>query len=108
MVRRAPLAVNPRDNSRYRDWANATSTTIRRCNIQPFLQSNKKNQEIDAGREFTKTLWQAFFPPGSDILSSDLVDYAGNTYEVLAEPGRWRFITGQERYTSVILVRREG
>lgn len=107
-IKRAPLVVEPAGNEQYRDWANATLTTVSHCNLQPFLPSDRLQYEVNAEREFSRAVWRLYCPPGTDLLPSDRVIYAGEEYEVVSEAARWRRLGGQERYVGVILQRRIG
>lgn len=107
-VVRAPLVVSARDNSQYRDWANATETEISGCNVQPFILSEKLLQEVNAEREFVKQVWRVWLPPGSDVTYTDRGIWRGELHDILGINGIWNHIMGPEHHRDIMIRRREG
>lgn len=105
---RAVLAVSARDNSEYRDWANATETVITQCAVQPFVLSEKLVEEVNAEREFIKQAWRVWAPAGTDVLYTDRAIWRGEEYEVLGITGIWNHVYGPEHHRSFMIRARVG
>lgn len=106
--RRAPLVKNPRDNTYYRDWSQATEVTITDCSIQPYRMSEKLNFEITEEREFSRTVLRFFCPPGTDVESTDVIIYRGREYTVFGHAGEWFDLHGNFHHVAFIARHREG
>lgn len=108
VVRRAPLVTNPRDNTQYRDWDNATDTLVTNAQVQPFLLSEKLNFEITKEREFARTGIRFFAPADTDVQHTDRIIYRGEQYDVLGHDGDWTNFRGKVDHVAFIARRREG
>lgn len=108
IVKRAPLKTDSRDNSKWRDWANATQTTVKKCMIEPFPLAEKLNYEDNRDREFARSAVRIYMPPGTDVVSTDRLIWDGKEYQVLGHPGKWSRFNGKEHHISVIAQIREG
>lgn len=108
IIRRADLVTNPRDNTEYRDWNNATETLIENAQVQPFLLSEKLNFEITKEREFARQGQRFFAPAGTDIRHTDRIIYRGDEYEVFGELAVWTNFKGQDDHVAFIARIREG
>jgi len=108
IVVRASFATSTRDNSQYRDWANATQTTISGCNVQSFILSEKLLQEKNAEREFIQQVYRVWAPAGTDVQFSDRIIWRGVEYDVLGVPGVWNHIMGPEHHRDFMIRLREG
>lgn len=87
--KRAALVVDPRDKSKYRDWAHATETPITGCMVEPFLLSNQLIQEVNAAREYASNFLRVWAPAGTDVVYTDHVIYRGVEFEVWGETTPW-------------------
>jgi len=106
--KRAPLVQNPRDNTWYRDWDNATELLITNCMVQPFRLSEKLNFEITVEREFSRTVMRFFCPADTDIESTDRIIYLGKEYTVFGHLGQWFNFRGELNHVAFLARRREG
>jgi hypothetical protein len=101
-VRRAPLIADGRYGADRRDWATATAIVISGVSVQPFSAAE---QTLD--REYTATRLRLFAPPGTDLISTDRVEWRGVMYEVDGEPDRW-FDEGQADHIEAVITRMTG
>lgn len=108
IIRRAPLVVNPRDNTEYRDWDNATDTLVVNAQVQPFLLSEKLNYEITKEREFARQGQRFFAPAGTDVEYTDRIIYREEEYEVFGVNAVWTNFRGQVDHVAFIARIREG
>lgn len=106
---RAPLTLDSRDNSYYRDWANSTETEYNNCLVEPYRMAEKLNAEDLVDREFMQSAIRVFAPPDVDVLYTDRLrvfspndDYAGIEFQVLGLPGRWHDFDGKRVYKGII------
>lgn len=107
-ILRAPLVVDPVDNSSYRDWDTAVSTPVYRCSVQPFPMAEKLNFEENRSREFSRTAIRIWCPPGTRFEPTDRILYMGETYDVFGHQGVWHRFRGQEHHVQIIARLREG
>lgn len=105
---RAALVASGRDGTLQRDWANATETTVTKCNIQPFRLAEKLNFEDNRDREFARSALRVFAPAGTDIEPTDRVIYRGNTYDVFGFMGEWADFDGNQHHIAFVIRLREG
>lgn len=107
-IRRAPLAVSPRDNSEYRDWANATDTDVTNCNVQMFIMSEKLMAEITEDREAIREVFRVWAPAGTDVTYTDAIIWRGDEYEAHGRIGQWDHIMGPPHHVDFLIRRRVG
>jgi len=107
-IQRAPLVVDPRDGSKYRDWNNPTEISVRDANVQPFPMAEKLNYEENKDREFSRTAIRIWAPSGTRFEPEDRIVYLGETYEVFGHQGTWHRFSGLEHHVQVIARIREG
>lgn len=79
------------------DWSSPATTSVEHCAVQP-----EQGLEVIDGRQLTVTRWRLFAPHGTDLVSTDRVEYAGDVYEVDGEPQRW---DGRRGYVTALLTR---
>lgn len=108
VIQRAPLLIDPRDGSSYRDWNNPVQTTVRDANVQPFMMAEKLNFEENRDREFSRTAIRVYAPPGTDVESTDRIVYNSRTYDVFGTPGDWHRFSGLKNHVAFIARIREG
>lgn len=104
----APLVADPRDNTQYRDWANANRVVVRNCLVQPFLLTDKLKIEENEEREFSEDTWRVWAPAGTVIDHHNRVEFQGVVYEVRGLPGEWRDFTGRVAHLNFMIRRRVG
>lgn len=107
-VVRAPLVVDPRDNSKWRNWSVATRTDIPKCMVEPFPLAEKLNYEENRDREFARSALRMYLPAGTDVVSTDRLEWNGEEYQVLGHPGRWSRFNGDEHHVAIIAQIRSG
>lgn len=102
-VLRAPVVVDPRDNSEYRDWVNADRFPVIWSMILPFQMSEKLAYANNRDREYSQQYLKVYAPPGTDVLYTDRVEYWGELYVVVGSPGRRRDFDGVENHVEFII-----
>lgn len=107
-VVRAPLAVDARSGSQYRDWDNAVTTPVIWSLITPFELAEKLSFEDTKEREYARINMKVYAPPGTDVVHTDKIVYLGDVYEVLGHIGRWPTFDGQEHHVEFVIQRKEG
>lgn len=108
VIKRAPLALDTRDNSLWRDWDNATFTTVRFCLVEPFPLAEKLNFEINRDREFSQSAVRIYMPPETDCIYTDRIEYDGYTWNVLGHPAKWIQFDATPEHLAVIAQIRHG
>ena len=101
-VTRAPL-VSDRGSER-RDWANAKSSTVSNCSIQP----NTTNTDMTEARTERSIKATGYFAPDADIAKGDLVEWEGIRFAVDGIPMLIKSATGAVSHLRVNLVEWEG
>lgn len=105
---RADLVRDPKDNSLYRDWDNATHVPIENCSVQAPKLSDKLRTEVDNEREFQLTFLRLYVPPNVSLRYTDRVIFQDNLFDVQGEPTPWRRFSGKEHHITALLKLREG
>lgn len=103
------VTVDTRDNTEYLTYTDGA--TIRNCSLQPFLMTEKFQEEYTTERESTRTFFRVFCPVLPEILEIDQtyqIRYADEVYEVHAIPGEWRALSGRPDHIAFLLKRRVG
>lgn len=108
VIKRAPLVVDARDNTPYRDWANATSTTVNNCMVEPFPLAEKLNFEDSRDREYSETSVRIYAPPDTDVVYTDRIEWNGHTFQVLGHPGLWTDLNGKASHRAIIAKIKQG
>lgn len=106
-IRRAALVLDSRDNSLYRDWANATLIEVDNCMVEPYKMAEKLNSESDVDREYAATSIRVFAPPDTVVYYTDRLlvsafGYEGIEFNVLGIPGAWHDLKGKRVYRGII------
>lgn len=107
VIIRAPLVLDSRDNSYYRDWPNATRTEYGNCMVEPYRMAEKLNSETDVDREFASTSIRVFAQPDCDVVYTDRLTvssfgYEGIEFSVLGLPGAWHDFQNKRVYKGII------
>lgn len=108
IIVRAPLVIDNRDNTKWRDWDNATETTVRNCMVEPFPLAEKLNFEIGRDREFAQSAVRIYMPADTDIIYTDRLLHDGYTWQVLGHPGLWFDFKANRNHKAVIAQIRQG
>lgn len=108
VIIRAPLIINSRDNTPWRDWDNASQTTVEGCMVEPFPLAEKLNFEENRDREFARTALRIWVPSGTDITYTDRVLYNSRLYDVFGDPGFWKNFDGEVHHIAFIARYRAG
>lgn len=83
VTRVRPASTVDAKGNTHPDWANATTATTLAW-IQPVSSSEQTtNQDRIVAR------WRLFLPPAADMLATDRITYAGETYFVDGEVQTW-------------------
>lgn len=85
-VLRAPLVAGDYGNATTREWADASTSTITGCSVQPAPSS-----EYAIDRDSITTRLLAFVPAHADIEATDRVVWSGETYDIDGDVLRWEF-----------------
>lgn len=102
------MLTDLRDNTKYRDWPNATRTLVRGCIIEPMKLAEKINKEDNKDREFVHTPSRCYCPSTTDVIHTDRIEYDGELYDVFGKPMPWRGFDNVGTYISFIMIFREG
>jgi hypothetical protein len=108
IIVRAALVLDTRDNSLYRDWVNATQTTVTGCNVQPYPMAEKLNVEDTRDREYVRTALRCYAPKTTDVVYTDRVIYNSQLYDIFGDGGEWDHVDGSQNHLAFILRRRNG
>lgn len=103
---RAPLVTSPYGDPE-RDWDAATSTPLSGWRIQP-MQGSRVNVADTLPRDGLDRRHRAFGPFASDVLTTDRIEWQGETWRIEGDVDRWRSPTGSIAHTELILARMEG
>lgn len=101
-VKRAPIAK--KNGMEYRDWKNATSTTI--SNVQITGQTTSRDFEGRTEQMLDRRTLRAKYD--ADIQKGDRIEWNGGTYEIDGEVFHTKSPTGRISSTRCTLVRWEG
>lgn len=102
VIIRAPLLIDARDNTPWRDWDNAVETTINNCMVEPFPLAEKLNFEDNRDREYSRTAIRIWVPPSTDVVYTDRVRWGADIFDVFGTPGRWINFDGKLQHISFI------
>lgn len=108
-IRVPTTTIDPNDNTRYFSYADGA--TIQGCNIQPFLTTEKFQEEFTLEREATRTFFRLFMPISLETLAVDdtyRIVFQDIEYEIHAIPGEWRHFDGRKNHIAVLIKRRKG
>lgn len=96
-ILRAPLVVDARDNTSYRDWDNAVEIVVTGAKVNPFQLAEKLNFEINSEREYARTGMKFFGPPNEDELpeSTDRILFRDQEWSVFGVPLMWTDFEGE-------------
>jgi hypothetical protein len=108
VVVRAPLVLDTRDNSYWRDWDNAVRTTLNNCMVEPFPLAEKLNFEINKDREFSQSAIRVYTQADADVIYTDRLEYDGYSWQVLGHPGLWVDLRNNRNHKAVIAQIRQG
>ena len=69
------------------DWATASRVAVSPVNVQPLSTTER----VAIGGDLSVLMMRVFTGRGVDVdvLATDRVEYAGNTFEVVGAPQRW-------------------
>lgn len=73
------------------DWSKATSLSITGCSMQPAGTSLSQDGRVLAVSDG----YTCYFPPGSDVIAGDKIQYDGKDYQIIGEPRVWNSPTGR-------------
>jgi hypothetical protein len=104
----AALTTDPKDNTQYRDWTNATRTEVRWCMVQPFQLSSRLQKADNQAREWRAAYFRIWFPAGTVLDAADRLEFNGQTHDVYGEPGTWWDLNGVESHITCLTLVREG
>jgi len=104
IILNAELITNPRDNSLYRDWENATSVTVPHCNVQAFPLAEKLQFEFNLDREFTRSGFRVYAPANTAVFRTSRVRWRDEEYDVHGEPGPWHALNPPSRLDHVAFI----
>jgi len=73
------------------DWSKATSLSITGCSMQPAGTSLSQDGRVLAVSDG----YTCYFPPGSDVIAGDKIQFDGKDYQIIGEPRVWNSPTGR-------------
>lgn len=100
--------VDTRDNTTYWTWADGA--TVRNCSFQPYLLTEKFQEEFTLERESSRTFCRVFVPVNDDTLLINeqyRIVFQGEQYEVHAITGEWRAFSGRKDHIAFLVKRRD-
>ena len=103
------LTVDSRDSTNYYTYSDGA--VIRRCSFQPFLMTEKFQEENTNEREYTRTFYRVFVPWTTEteqINDTYRIVFEGYEYEVHALIGKWRRLNGSKHHIAFLCKRRKG
>lgn len=100
---RAPLLTTGAAGRRARDWSAAVSVAFTGCSFQPLSTT-----EYISDREFAATHWKAIVPGRADFVSTDRVEWLGDSYEVDGDAEYWDDMKGKSHHTTFLCKRWQG
>lgn len=104
----AALVTSSRDNSKERDWANATTQTAVGCSVQPFLMSNKLIKIDNEDREWVQEFLRIYIPAGQPTPAyTDRIQWRTQTLDSYGPSQPW-YHKGVLHHTQIIGRFREG
>jgi hypothetical protein len=99
--------VDSRDNTTYYTYTDGAIVTG--CSFQPFLMTEKFQEEFTLERESSRTFFRVFMPATDDtLLVTDKyrIRFDGVIYEVHAQAGEWRHFSGRLNHVAFLCKRR--
>lgn len=109
LLREPTIVVDSDDGTTYYEYSDGAS--IRNCYFQPFLMTEKFQEESTLERESSRTFFRVFVPWTSEteqILDTWRIVFEGTEYEVHAQEGRWRDFRGQKNHIAFLVKQRTG
>lgn len=103
------VTVDTRDNTEYLVYTDGA--TVGDCSLQPFLMTEKFQEEYTTERESTRTFFRVFVPVLPETSAMDetyRIRFDGDVYEVHAIPGEWRSLGGRADHIAFLIKRRVG
>lgn len=104
----AELVLDAFDNSQYRDWANATTTDVAHCMVQPFKLSSRLVHEDNLQREFASEYYRVWMPAGTAVSYIDRLMWRGIRMEVFGDEQRFYTFAGVEHHLQLLGVTLSG
>lgn len=104
----APVVNDPRGNINRNDWDNPTETTVYRCSIQPFPMAEKIAYEKNYERDFSRTAFRVWAPPGTVVTAKSRIRWKGKVYEIFGGSGQWINFDGTEHHVQFVIRLKEG
>lgn len=84
---------------------------VRNSFFQPFLMTEKFQEEFTNERETTRTFYRVFVPWNSvtELITDEYrITFKGSVYEVHALIGEWSHFSGEQNHIAFLVKRREG
>lgn len=103
LLRPWTAVVEARGNTKYYEYSDGA--TVRHCNFQPFLMTEKFQEEFTIERESSRTFYRVFAPVTPETLLIDEkyhIVFEGVEYEVHAVPGEWRYFSGRKNHIAFL------
>lgn len=103
------VVVDSRDNTRY--YTHSPGATIKGCSFQPFLMTEKFQEEFTTERESTRTFYRVFVPWTADtalITEKYRILFEGEEFEVHAMIGKWRDFRRNQDHIAFLVKKRIG
>lgn len=103
------VTTDARDNTQYLSYSDGL--TVHGCNFQPFMLTQKFQEEFTTERETTRTFFRVYMPALPEveaITPKHKVRFGGVEYEVHSLIGKWRHFSGLKDHVAFLLKRREG
>lgn len=108
-IRVPTLVSDTRDNTGYYEYEDGS--VIRGCSFQPFLMTEKFQEEFTSERDATRTFYRVFVPWNTEteqITDKHRILFEGIEYEVHALRGQWRKLNGEKHHIAFLVKKRAG
>jgi hypothetical protein len=99
--------VDTRDNTVYFEYVDGA--TVRNCNVQAFLPTEKFQEEFTTEREGARTFYRVYAPTNPYTLAIDdtyRLRHKGVIYEVHSLSGVWEHFSGASNHVAFLIKRR--
>lgn len=108
-IRVPTKVVNVRDGSTSYSYANGA--VIEDCSFQPYLMTEKFQEEFTLERESSRNFFRLFLPwtDVTEALTSEYrILFEGVEYEIHSEAGKWRDFRGVKNHLAFLVKLRRG
>lgn len=99
--------IDTRDNTV--TYTYATGATVKGCNVQAYLMTEKFQEEFTTEREGARAFYRVFAPTNAYTLAvtdKHRISFKGAVYEVHSLSGVWEHFSGASNHVAFLIKRR--